>query len=160
MVATRYPLRATPSTIHPRLHLAHGFLDAGIERATDEAMPDVELVNMRERADFGDVHVIDAVAGVDGEAEIVSPDGAEAEPLKFRGPPGTVLGVGVGARVQFDPRRFDRGRSLDRRLVGVDEEACDDAGGGHRLHASPDALTLPDDIQAALGGDFLAALGD
>ncbi len=41
MVAIRYPVLAAPSTVHPRLHLAHGFLDAGKERAADDAMPDI-----------------------------------------------------------------------------------------------------------------------
>ena len=46
-------------------------------------MPDVQLVEMGQRADLGDVHVVDAVAGIDREAEFVRTHATETEALQL-----------------------------------------------------------------------------
>ena len=56
------------SGIHQPLHFAHGFIDAAEERATDDTVADVQLVQVRDRADFGDINVIDPMTRVDNEA--------------------------------------------------------------------------------------------
>ncbi len=122
-------------------------------------MADVQLVEVRDGADFGDVDVIDAVAGVDDEAERVGLRGSDAEALELIGAGGAVVGVGVGAGVQLDPGRVQFLRQVDLVLVGVDEEAGFDAGGVHGVGDARNLVAELHDIEPALGGDLLAALG-
>src|SRR5688500_12257757 len=64
------------SLIHPRLHFPYRFLDAAKQRPAHDAVPDVQLVQVRQGSDFRNVHVIDAVPGVHHELEIMRPDRA------------------------------------------------------------------------------------
>jgi len=63
---------------HPRLHLAHGLLDPGEQRAAEDAVPDVQFIQVRDRPDLGDVHVVDPVPRVHLEPELVGLHRAEA----------------------------------------------------------------------------------
>ena len=54
-----------------RLHLTHGLVDPDKERATDDGVPDVELMQMRQRDDFGDVGVVNTMSRINNEAEIM-----------------------------------------------------------------------------------------
>jgi hypothetical protein len=72
------PVKKRLSRIHPRFHFAHRFLDSGEERSANDTMPDVELVQMRQRADFGDIDVVDPMPCVDRQSEPVGLDRADA----------------------------------------------------------------------------------
>ena len=51
------------------LHLGHCGSGSREERAGDDGMADVQLMQVREREDGPDIVVVDAVARVDDEAE-------------------------------------------------------------------------------------------
>src|SRR5262249_8169470 len=129
------------------------------KRAADDAVADVQLVQVRDGANLGDVDVIDAVTGIDHEAKRVTLRGADAESLEFVRPRGGVIGVGVGAGVQFDPRSAQLGGEIDLMLVGIDEQTRLDAGGVHRVGAARDLVAVFHDVEAAFGGNFFAAFG-
>src|SRR6185437_16108342 len=71
-----------------------------------------------------------------------------------------VEGVRVGAGVDLADARADARRRLDLRELRVDEYASDDAGIGEARDRFAQLLLLADDVEAALGGHFLAALGN
>src|SRR5262245_22649072 len=69
-------------------------------------------------------------------------------------------GMGIGAGVEFDrvDAEFGAGRKLSG--VGIEEQANLDAGVFEAAHGVGDALAAADDVEAAFGGDFFAALRD
>lgn len=79
---TRYSLPA-PSEIHPRFHFPHRFLNSGKERTAHDAVPDVEFMQMRQRTNLGDIHVIDTMTGINDQAELMGLHRSKSQSLKF-----------------------------------------------------------------------------
>ena len=115
---------------------------------------------MGEREDGPDVVVVDAVARVDDQPEPVRMLAPGAQPGELGVGGGGEPGVGEGARVQLDDGRADGPGRLDLRGFRADEQGDLDAGRGERGHGRRDALALAGDLEAALGRDLLARLGD
>src|SRR5512133_2855596 len=72
LVSGPWSLVSGLSWVHPGPHFADGLVDAGEQRPADDAVPDVEFVQMRQRAHLGDVNVVDPVPGVHDEPKLVA----------------------------------------------------------------------------------------
>ncbi len=70
-----------------------------------------------------------------------------------------VEGMRVGPGVDFADAHADAGGGFHLRQFGVDEGAGDDAGVGEPRHHLAQARLLAGDVEPALGGDFVPALG-
>ena len=66
-------------------HLADGAFEAGEEGAADNRVADVQLAQVRDCEDLGDIGVIDAVAGIDAKAVAGGEAGGADEALKLAG---------------------------------------------------------------------------
>ncbi len=126
----------------------------------DDGVADVQLVDAVDGRDRLDIVVVQAMPGVDDQAEGTPEGHALAYPLQFTGLLLGVFGVGVATGMQFDSRRADPGGGLDLPRIGIDEQRHFAAHRSQASHRVADALFLAGDVEAALGGQFLAALGD
>ncbi len=106
----------------------------------------------------GRFRVIQAVARVDDESARVAQFRGGAQAIEFAQAVALIPGVGIGAGVQLDDRRAERRRGLDLRRVGIDEKTDADATLGERLDRRRERLALPDDVEAAFGGDLATIL--
>jgi hypothetical protein len=68
-------------------------------------------------------------------------------------------GVRVRAGVDLADRRADALGRFDLLELGIDEDRDHDARVGQPLHHAEEPLLLGDDVQPALGGDLVPALG-
>src|SRR4029077_15941768 len=68
-------------------------------------------------------------------------------------------GVGVASGVQLDCGDAQRAGRVDGRRLGIDEEAHPSPGLGEAAEGGAEAARRSPKIEAALGGDLLAALG-
>src|SRR5437867_13340072 len=73
-IATCYASVGAGSTrrVDERAHLAHGGCQAHHHAPAYDAVPDVELFDLGDRRDRLDIPVVEAVAGMDGEAALFS----------------------------------------------------------------------------------------
>ena len=127
--------------------------------AADDAVADVQFVEVRHGENATGVFVVEAVASVDAEAKRLGLFGDIGQALKFGGALGFVaVCLGVGAGVQFDERAAGRCGGLDLCGVGVDEQAHHDAGLAKRVGGGGDGVDLPGDVEPAFGGDLGAVL--
>src|SRR5258708_3389903 len=119
------------SWIHERLHRAHSLVDPAEQRTANDAVADVEFMQVRDGADLRDVDVIDAMAGVDdqpGGVRLLRTLDDALDPTRASV---AVSGVALGPGGQLGPRRLQIGPKLDLLRLGVDEEARLDARGDH-----------------------------
>ena len=132
-----------------RLHADH-------HRAADDAVADVELLDLRDRRDRRDVAIGEPVARMDRQAHVggVARGAAQLRERRIALSPG----VGVSAGVQLDRRHAEVLGRVERGEIGIDEEADPDPG----LVQPPDGLAharvRPREIEPALGGHFLPPL--
>ena len=82
-----------------RLHLTHGLVDPYQKSTTDNRVPNVELVQMRQSNDFSDIGVVNTVARINYEAEIMRKFGTPTEYIKFSVAACVVVGITVGTSV-------------------------------------------------------------
>src|ERR1051326_1466851 len=94
--ATRWiGTRSTPSrTVDQRAHFTNRGTDGGENAAADDAVADVELLDLRDRGDRLHVEIGEPVTRVDGEAGLPADRGGALEP---REGPGAGLCGGGGA---------------------------------------------------------------
>jgi len=118
-------------------------------------MADVELLDFGDRRDRRDVVRREAVAGVDGETELVSVTRRILERAKHGR---LVRMVCVSTGVQLDGHGAEVARPRHDVYVGVDEEARADPDGGQPLNRRAQCLRIASHIQAALGRDLFTPL--
>ena len=103
---------------------------------------------------------VDAMPGVDLKPEICRPDRRRLQPFQillldlFR------EGVGERAGVQLDDIGGEVLRHLDLVERRIDKETDANAGRVQPFHGGPQFTLVPAEIEATLGRDFLALLGD
>ena len=101
-------------------------------RLADQEVADVEFDDLRQRGDRLGAGVVEAVAGMDFEAETLAqasrPRGCAAIRRRLRAVSPSSERMAPGAGVDFDHRRAERGRRLDLRRLGGDEQRHPDAG--------------------------------
>ena len=142
------------------LHFGDGGGEADEEGAGDDGVADVEGVEVGDGGEEGgEVFEVEAVAGVDLEACGVSAAGGGGEAVELAGD-GVGREVGVAAGVEFDHGDAEGDGGVDLRGVGLDEEGYADAGGGEAVDGGAEGVEESGGVEAAFGGDFLAALGD
>ena len=86
--------------------------------AGDDGVADVERVEVGDGKCSGNVPVVEAVPGIDAEAELVGERGAVNEPFDLGGSGGGAGGVGVGAGVKLDVLRADIGGGANLVEIG------------------------------------------
>ena len=141
-------------------------MDGGAEAdnngAADDAVADVQFGQVRHFVDMSDVLIVEAVAGVDFESQLIPLRGGGAEPANFLF---SVRGVGFegfgkGAGVEFDGAGFGFGGGGNLGGVGIDEQADFDA---ERLQPA-DGLgkdgKSAGGVKSAFGGQFFTFFGD
>ena len=133
--------------------------DALHDGARDDAVPDIELVQMRHGGEQRlDVFVVDAVPGVHADAERMRVLRALRQTVEFGGLVGRGNGVGERTGMELDELRAALFGAVDLREIGRDEEADGDPGilqDGHPLHELVEAR---DGIETALGRELLTFL--
>ena len=125
-------------------------------------MADVQLHEVWEVLEQDrDVLVVEAVASVDFEAEVVGLFGGKAEALQLvRAFAFAAEGFGERARVQFNEFGANACGGGDLIRIGRDKKADFDAGGGEFFARLGESDPMARGIKTALGGDLSAALGD
>ena len=121
-------------------------------------MPDVQLFDLRDARDGLHVLVGEPVTGVHGEAALPGVRGRARQRAQCR--VAAAPGARVATGVQLDRGHAQLGRTVDRREVGVDEQAHADAGVHQAPHGGPDPTVGAMQGEAAFGGDLLASLRD
>lgn len=142
-------------------HFADGLREADGDRAGDDAVADVQFNKVRNRKEEGEVAIVEAVSGVDPQAEIVRLTSGGNQAVQVAGAGRRIVeGLGEGAGVQFDELRSGRRRGLHLRGVGGDEQADVDAGVVEAAPRVAERGDLPGDVEPAFGGHLLAAFRD
>src|SRR6185436_12770269 len=108
--------------VDERRHPMHGLADSDLESAGDDREPDVQLLDVRERGDGGDVLVVEPVSRVDAQAVLAREHGRGPEARELV-PALRSARVRIAARVELDELRADVDGGGDLPEVGVDEEA-------------------------------------
>src|SRR5512143_2226648 len=141
-------------------HLPDRALHAHEEGPGHDGVADVELGDLGEGGDLGDVAVVQAVPGVHHEAELAAePRGVRH--LAERGLAGAgVAGLGPGGGVDLDRPGVELVGLLDLLELGVHEEAHVDPRVLQRLDGGADLHAVEHDVEPALGRDLLPPLGD
>ena len=122
-------------------------------------MADVELLELRDGGNGGDIVEGEAVAGMGLDAVLGGERGGvgdAAELLRLRLP----FQMGVAAGMELDDGRLQPDRRLDLPRVGLDEQADSDIGFGETSDEGRQVIMLPGRVEAAFGGAFLALFGD
>ncbi len=137
-----------------------GLLETDEQGAGDDGVADVEGLQVRYFLDvFARVGVVEAVAGVDAQAEFVGVGGSVGVARDFLVAGAGGGGVGVGAGVELDDLRAGAMGGVDLGQLRVDEGADLDFRGVEIADDVADADQIAGDVEAALGRDFLAAFG-
>ena len=123
-------------------------------------MTDVQVHQVRNLMDERDVAVIDPVAGVHLQIEVVCAHRRLAQPFQFLFHDLVGISVGQFARVQFDHVRAERDRPIDLFSNRIDEQTHADAGGVKPFHRRRQLFPMGHDIEPAFRRDFLPLLGN
>lgn len=84
-------------------HFLDGGRDSDEHRPADDAVPDVQLDQVRHGEERGNVFVIQTVPGIHPQSQVMSLARGVDEPAQFPAPVGPACeGIGIGAGVQFD----------------------------------------------------------
>ncbi len=132
------------------------------DRLSDQEMADIELDDLGQRRDRLRRLEIEAMAGMDFEAEPARKLRPVADALPFRlRRRCSLVGkrVAPGAGVELDHRRADRDRCLDLTRLGGDEQRYADAGRPQPGDDRRQRGVLAGDIETAFGRAFFAPLG-
>jgi hypothetical protein len=119
---------------------------------------DVQLLDVGDRGDRLDIEVGEPMARVHGEAKRLRV--ARGRPELLEGAAVLPPAMGVPSGVQLDRGHAEGTRGVDRGRLGVDEEAHAGAGVGQPGDGLAEATGGVAEVEAALGRDLLAALGD
>ncbi len=137
-----------------------GLLEADEEGAGDDGVADVEGADVGHFLDvFADVGVVEAVAGVDAEAKFVGVRGGVGVARDFLVAGAGGGSVGIGPGVELDNLGAGAVGGVDLGEFGVDEGADADFRGVEIADDVAQAGGIAGDVEAAFGGDFLAAFG-
>lgn len=139
-----------------RRHLGDGRFHAVEDRPADDAVPDVEFLDLGDRRHRLHVQVSESVPGVDGEAE--RPGRCRRAPQGVQRPPIAAPVVGVVSGVQLDRGDAEVEGGTDRALVGVDEEADPNAGILEPANRLGDAGAGAGEVESAFRRNLLAPL--
>ena len=144
---------------HRGEHLGGRAFESGEDCAGDDRMADIEFDEVRDGADLGDVPVVDAVTGIDLDAEALGMFGGGAQAQHFAV---AILAerVGEGTRVKFDDLHAELARGFDLIGLGFDEKTDADAGALQSLDGGRERFDLADGVEAAFGRDFGAIFGN
>ena len=107
----------------------------------------------------GQVCIIQAVARVDDQTAGERERGRRAQSFQLAPAIALVARVRVGASVQLDDGRAERGRSFDLRSIRIDEKAHADLALGERLDGRRKCVAMRHNIESAFGGHLAAMLG-
>ena len=149
-----------------RLEEAEHFLNGGAKSdndgAADDAVADVQFGQARHFMDASDVLIVEAVAGVDFDIELISLRGGGAEPanFSFSGRWIGFEGFGKGAGVEFNGAGFGFGGGGHLGGMGIDEEADLDAEGLQAADGLSKGGKSAGNVKAAFSGQFFAFFGD
>gem|GEM_PF-112979 len=123
-------------------------------------MADIELVQVRQRAHFGDVGGVNPVPRIYAKSRSVCAKCTLAQSRKFGGATVVVRVIRIGIRtgVKLDPRRTELRSQLDLRWLGIDKKARRNPRRTHRRNDLAHSFAVARDIQAALGRHLLARL--
>jgi len=147
--------------IHQFSHGGDGFFNTSEHGSAQDAVADVEFMEMGDGENFLNVSVVDAVPSVDNEAKGVGEFGSFLKFFEFRLELfREVVEVGEGSCVEFDPWSLDFCRDFDLGRIRVNEEAGVDACFVHGCGNFPDSVDLAEGIEPAFGGDFLSVFRD
>ena len=141
-------------------HFRDSLAKSDVDGAGNDGMADIECVEMRNVFDIlADVGVVEAMAGVDAQAEIVGMRGGAGVARQFPAAGGSGGGVGVVAGVEFDGAGVGATGGVDLWQIGIDEDADLNFGRGQPGDDGLEPARVGHGVKAALGGDFLAVLG-
>src|SRR6266542_1180278 len=155
------PRRSSRIACHRGEHFLHGCVQANEDRAADDAVPDVQLDQMRDGLECGHVPDVQAMPGVDLQSKFMRLGGGRPESFQFPLPFALLLKMlGKSARVQLDELSADLRRGFDLRGVRGDKEADVDAGVVAAPACFAQGRLLAGGVQAAFGGYLLASLRD
>jgi hypothetical protein len=142
-------------------HFIHSLSEADENGARDNGVADVEGVEMGDVLKiFANVGVVKTVAGVDLKAALVGVGGGAGVTREFLATRERAGGVGVVAGMKLDAVSAEMMRAIDLRGIGVDERADADLRGLELADDDFKRSGISPEIEAALGGDLLAILGD
>ena len=147
--------------VHGRAHAPHALAEADKDRLAHEEMADIELDDLGKRRDGLRSLVVEAVAGMDLEAEPAGEIGAVADAAPFRlGVVHASFGqcVAPGADMDFDGWCPQARRRLDLAPLGGDEQRDLDAGVDQFGDDGREHVVLRHDVEAAFGGALGALL--
>ena len=146
----------TSVVLHRRQHFAHGSFEADKHRARNNGVTDIQLGQVRDAMDQCDVAIIDSVAGVDLKLQtrrIVRAIDQALELGRFNSFGKRVREL---ARVQFHHLGAEFDGDIDLFAQRIDEHAHANAASVESLHRRHQLGLVRDEIESALGRDFLA----
>src|ERR1043166_1745039 len=143
--------------IHQPAHGAHRFDHPGEHRAAHDAVADVELLDFRDSCDRLHVLVGEPVAGVHRQAELPRVSGDMRDLLERGGPRAPGPRIATGAQIHAG--HAERTGRIHRSGLGVDEQRTPDSRAGELLDGLHDPRVPAREVEPALGGHFLPALG-
>lgn len=146
----------SPGSVDEFAHRSYGLGEAREDRSRDDAVPDVQLLDLGNRGDGGDVLVGEAVPGMHREAERPRELGGVGE--RPQRSPVAAEGVGIRTRVQLDGRHVEIASPLDGVARGIDEQADANAGLPEAGDRRAQPASGPGETQSALGGHLLPSL--
>src|SRR3990172_6186932 len=152
--AVREPSRGVDQVAHPpgRLPQTHE------HRSRDDAVSDVELLELRKREDRDDVPQVEPVPGEHPKPDVAAVRGGNTDLLELPTEPAGPERVAVGPRMDLDrvgPRLLRRAHLTQ---VGADEEADENPRLPPAAHGFVKRLPLGQDVEAPLGRDLLPFL--
>src|SRR5258708_6715977 len=120
----------------------------------------VQLLDLGDGRDTVDVAVVEAMAGQDDQSHLPRGLGRRGDLLQFWRPGAAFPGVSVLAGIDLDFRTPDALALPDLIEIGIDEDGDVDGGVEQLADDLLQVAGVQHDIEAALGGDLVAALGD
>jgi hypothetical protein len=149
-----------PSAQHLRAQGPNGGRQANEECARHYGEADVQLFHLRQRGYAPHIGVVEAVAGVNAQAELPGRSGRRAQGEELTHEGGASFGVGVTPGVQLDGVGADVTCSEQRLFIRIDEERDADTGALERLDGGGDGVAIAGHIQAALCRELFALFRD
>ncbi len=142
-----------------REHVQDRPLDADDGRPGDDGKADAELGDLGNGHDRTDVPVVEAMAAVDLESDLVTECGRLPDGLESLLPRRAFLEVGVGTGIDLDEVDADLPRRLDLLEIRVDEDARPDARLPQRPDVGSQGLPVRRDLQSPFRRQLLGPLG-
>ena len=143
-------------------HFSNSGAKSDNDGAANNAVADVQFGQVRHFADVSDVLIVEAVAGVDFETELISLRGGGADTADFSFGVRWIgfEGFGKVTGVEFDGAGFSFSSGGNLGGIGIDEEADLNAEGLQTVDGLGKGGKGAGDSKAAFGGQFFAFFGD